>query len=391
MRSWIVTGMIVLATYAGSMRFVYGQAIDSAGVKKIIQVRGYVKDMQTVTYGKNPDSLITGNLLHNRINVRFTPSSRITGAAEFRTRLFWGEEVKLAPNFADQIRNRNEAVNMSHIWFKTSSAVMQTTIDRLWLEYRASKWETRVGRQRINWGIATLWNPNDIFNTYNFLDFDYEERPGRDAVKVIFHLSDQSNLEVAGAAADQANKAVASVKYSINRWSYDFQFSGGVFHEIPTFGMGWSGSIKDAGFKGEAQYFAAHKDTAALVNLTLEWDYMFAKGWYVDAGFLLNSAGLSDPIDNWSLVNFQLSPQTLMPTKYNTVLTIGKEFTPLLYGNVSFIYSPGTNLLIAIPSLRYSLGSNIDVDLIWQSFYAEQYQTFDAVVFRGFLRFKWSF
>lgn len=155
--------------------------------------------------------------------------------------------------------------------------------------------------------------------------------------------------------------------------------------------MGWSGSIKDAGFKGEAQYFAAHKDTAALVNLTLEWDYMFAKGWYVDAGFLLNSAGLSDPIDNWSLVNFQLSPQTLMPTKYNTVLTIGKEFTPLLYGNVSFIYSPGTNLLIAIPSLRYSLGSNIDVDLIWQSFYAEQYQTFDAVVFRGFLRFKWSF
>lgn len=355
------------------------------------EVRGYVKDMQSVTYAKNPDSLATGNLIHNRLNFRFTPSAHFTAAAEFRTRLFWGEQVRLTPNFASGLRNRNEAANMQWIWFQTQSAVMHTTVDRFWLEYRATKWEARLGRQRINWGIATLWNPNDIFNTYNFLDFDYEERPGRDAAKFIYHLSDFSNLEFAGAAAEASYSSVASVRYTTNKWNYDFQFTGGVFHETATAGMGWSGSIGEAGFKGEMQWYAAHKDTAAQVNLVVEWDYMFAKGWYADAGFLLNSAGYSSPIDNWELYNFQISPRNLMPTKYNAVLTVMKQVTPLFSVNLTTIYSPGTNLVLLLPSLRYNLGTNIDVDVFWQCFYAEQQKKMEPVVYRGFLRFKWSF
>lgn len=367
------------------------QVPDSVQAEPKWELRGYLKDMQTVTYGENPDSLVTGNLLHNRLNFRFNPTSRLSAAAEFRTRLFWGEEVRLIPNFADGLRNRNEAINLQWVWFETPSAVMHTAVDRLWVEYRGQRWETRLGRQRINWGIATLWNPNDIFNTYNFLDFDYEERPGRDAAKVIFRLSDFSNLEFAGAAADAGYKSVASVRYTTNRWGYDFQLTTGVYQQVATAGLGWSGSIGKAGFKGEAQYFAAHADTTALINLVVESDYMFAKGWYVNAGFLLNSAGLSDPIANWGLYNFQLSPRSLMPTKYNTVLTVGKEITPLFSANLTVIYSPGTNLVIALPSLRYNLGTNIDVDVFWQGFYAEQQQKMEAVIHRGFIRFKWSF
>lgn len=367
-------------------------AQDGDSVKtKVWEVRGYVKDMQSVTYSTNPDSLVTGNLIHNRVNVRFTPSSHFTGAAEFRNRLFWGEQVRLTPNFADGLRNRNEAANMQWIWFQSESVVLHTTIDRLWLEYREAKWETRLGRQRINWGISTLWNPNDIFNTYNFLDFDYEERPGRDAAKFIYHLSDFSNLEFAGAAADASYASVASVRYTTNRWGYDFQLIGGVFHQTATAGVGWSGNIGNAGFKGEMQWFSAHNDTTSQMNVTMEWDYVFAKGWYADAGLLLNTAGFSTPIDNWGLYNFQLSPRNLMPTKYNTVLTISKQITPLLTVNFTTIYSPGTNLVILLPSFKYNLGQNIDLDVFWQGFYAEQHQQVEPVVHRGYIRFKWSF
>ncbi|MBL7847944.1 MAG: hypothetical protein JNL40_10780 [Cyclobacteriaceae bacterium] len=388
MRSWLFIGFL---SACAAIVPAQAQDDDTTAVQKVWEVRGYVKDMQTVTYARNPDSLVTGNLLHNRVNVRFMPSSRFTAAAEFRTRLFWGEEVRLTPNFSTGLRNRNEAANMQYIWFQTESAVMHTTVDRLWMEYRAPKWEARLGRQRINWGISTVWNPNDIFNTYNFLDFDYEERPGRDAAKVIFHLSDFSNLEFAGAAAEASYKSVASVRYTTNHWNYDFQFTGGLYHEVFTAGTGWSGSIGDAGFKGEAQYFAAHQDTAAQVNVSVEWDYMFSKGWYANAGFLLNSAGLNSPIDTWGLYSFQLSPRNLMPTKYNAVVTVMKEFTPLLRATLTTIYSPGTNLVIVLPSLRYSLGTNMDVDVFWQAFYAEQQKTVQPVVYRGFIRFKWSF
>ncbi len=123
----------------------------------------------------------------------------------------------------------------------------------------------------------------------------------------------------------------------------------------------------------------------------METDYVFENGWYTDIGFLFNSAGINQPVENWSLVSFQLSPQSLMPTRWNGLLMIAKEFTPLLSANMTMIYSPGTNLLIFFPSLKYNLASNLDFDLIWQSFFAEQYDEFGGVAHRGYLRIKWSF
>jgi hypothetical protein len=376
-------GLIVFDTY--------GQSTDSIKSKKVLEIRGYAKDLQSLTFDKNFDNLITGNLIHNRVNVRWNPGSKITGGIEFRNRLFWGEEVHSIPGFEKMLRNPNEAFNLSALLITSKSLVLQTTIDRFWLEYHAQQWKVRLGRQRINWGIGTIWNPNDIFNTYNFLDFDYEERPGRDAIKATYQLTDMSNIELAAAAADQSTKTVAAIKYFTNKWNYDFQFSGGVFHERVTAGAGWSGSIKDTGFKGELQYFSPHRDTASQINLTLEADYVFDKGWYMNVGFLFNSSGISKPVDNWNFVTFRLSPQNLMPTKWNSLITIGKEFTPLLSGNVSVIYSPATNLMILLPSIKYNMASNIDVDFIWQSFFAEQYNQFEGVSHRCFIRAKWNF
>jgi hypothetical protein len=269
--------------------------------------------------------------------------------------------------------------------------VLHTIIDRLWVEYHTDQWDARVGRQRINWGISTIWNPNDIFNTYNFLDFDYEERPGRDAMKVRYHFSGMSNIELSGAAADDINKSVAAIKYFTNKWNYDFQISAGVYQEIFTVGAGWSGSIVNTGFKGEMQYFAPHHDSTDQVNIALESDYIFKNGWYTNLSFLVNSKGISEPLNEWSTVSFRLSPQSLMPTKWNTALTVSKEFTPLLSATFTAIYSPGTNLLILLPSMKYNLATNLDFDLFFQSFFAERGSDFGGVMHRAFLRLKWSF
>ena len=367
------------------------QERDSSEARKAWEVRGYVKDLQSLTLNNSFDSLVTGNLIHNRVNVRWFPSPTITAGVEFRNRLFWGEEVRLTPDFSSNIRNNNEAVDLSILWFETESMVLQTNIDRMWLEYHGTRWDARLGRQRINWGISTIWNPNDIFNTYNFLDFDYEERPGRDAVKALYHFSAMSSVEVAAAAANQNDKAVASIRYLTNKWNYDFQFSGGVYHQIPTLGAGFSGSILDAGFKGELQYFFPHRDTVSQVNLTIETDYMFEKGWYLNAGGLFNSSGIDTPVENMGQLNFQLSPQSLMPTKWNTVFTVAKEFTPLLSGNLTTIYAPGTNLLILLPSLKFNMADNLDFDFIWQSFFAEQNNSFEGIIHRAYIRLKWNF
>jgi hypothetical protein len=356
-----------------------------------LQFNGYVKDLQSLTYQENFTNLITGNLIHNRLNLRWIPSTRITASAELRNRLFWGEEVSLTPSFSSTLRNNNEAIDLSVNWIDEPRMVFHTNIDRLWIDYHHDKWSLRLGRQRINWGIGTTWNPNDLFNTFNFLDFDYEERPGADAVKFQYLTGAMSHVEFAFSLAENKNRGIAAVKYFTNVANYDLQFIAGLFQEQPTLGMGWSGSIRNTGFKGELQYFFLSANNREQLNLSVEADHVFAGGWYLNAGVLLNNLGQDESPLLWETASLELSPRNLMPTKWNTVLTINKEITPLISINTTAIYTPGTNLLILLPYFSFSLTENVGVNVVWQSFFAEGFARFDDISHRVFLRMKWNF
>jgi len=366
-------------------------AQDSASMPERLTVGGYIKDLQTLTFNKNFKEAIAGNLIHNRINIRWVPTGKITFAADLRNRLFWGEEVKITPGFASLLRNENEKLNLQQAWIKNRSLVLHTNVERLYVDFRNTAFNVRFGRQRINWGITTTWNPNDIYNSYNFLDFDYEERPGVDGGKMQYLVNDFFNVELAYANTGKKQGHIAALKYNLNKWGYDMQLITGWFKQVVTIGGGWAGNIKDAGFKGEVQYFFAGKYSANHLNMSAESDYMFNKGWYVNVGVLFNDQGLYEPVNNWDSINLKLSPENLMPTKWNIIVTTAKEITPLLSANLSVLYAPGTNLLILFPSLQYNMAANLDMNLVWQSFFADLNNRFNAINHRCFLRVKWSF
>ena len=369
----------------------YCNAQDTLKTKGKLEVNGYIKNLESLSFDKNFKNNISGNLLHNRINAKWKPTEQITVIAEFRNRLFWGEEVKSTPDFVNQLRNDNEQVNLQKAWIKSQWLVLHTNIERLNIAYRDSNWNVRVGRQRINWGITSTWNPNDIFNVYNFLDFDYEERPGVDGSRIQYFINNVSNAEVAYARMGNKKGDVAAIKYNLNKWGYDIQLNAGWYKEHITLGAGWAGSIKDAGFKGEVQYFVRGKDTTGQFNLSLEGDYMFKNGWYVNASLLYNNNGLYQPVSNWNDINLKLSPENLMPARLNFMAGTAKEITPLFSVNTSVLYAPGIKLLILLPSLKYNLATNLDADLILQSFFAELNKSFEAINHGFFLRMKWSF
>lgn len=369
----------------------FTQAQDTTILPKKFAISGYIKNLETLTFNNNFKELISGNLLHNRINIKWKPAEFFTVVTEFRNRLFWGEEVKLTPHFASMLKNENEKINLGKTWINNKSWVLHTNVERLYVDYRQDELNARIGRQRINWGITTTWNPNDIFNTYNFLDFDYEERPGIDGAKLKYIFSNSFTTELAYANTGQPDGDVAALKYSLNKWNYDMQLITGWYKAHPTVGAGWAGYIKDAGFKGEVQYLFGDKDSTDHLNIALEGDYMFKNGWYVNAGMLFNKNGLNKPSNSWDALHLKLSPETLMPTKWNFIVTSAKEFTPLLSANMSLMYAPGTNLLIIFPTFQYNMATNLDVSLVWQSFFAEMNNRFDAVNHRCFIRMKWSF
>jgi hypothetical protein len=189
-----------------------------SGEKKF-QVRGYVKFLQSNSFAPIPglDTTLkfTDNLIHNRLNLHYYPGERWKIAVESRNRLFWGDQVR-QPGYGDLVDQYNGLLDLSVRWVDEGGFLLHSIIDRAYVNYSHKKWDVTVGRQRINWGVNLIWNPNDIFNAYNFLDFDYEERPGRDAIRVQYFPGSLSRAEVAFAPADSLENSVGAALYRFN-------------------------------------------------------------------------------------------------------------------------------------------------------------------------------
>ncbi|PSJ76102.1 hypothetical protein C7N43_15620 [Sphingobacteriales bacterium UPWRP_1] len=360
------------------------------------QINGYIKDLQTNQFTINPNSLITGSLVHHRFNFSWYPIMGFTFSAGLRNRLFYGEQVKYTPNFAQYIDVGNTLVDLSKVWAEKNAVVVHSILDRLWAEYQTDKWSIRAGRQRINWGINLIWNPNDVFNNYNFLDFDYEERPGSDAIRVQYFTSGFSEADVAIAPAKTWNGYTAAARYGFNQWGYDVQLLAGKYKTDVFLGAGWAGNLGNAGFKGEASYFQPYRqftDTAGALSASVGADYMFAKGWYINGAALVNSSGASSVNNLLQLFAFNLSPKSLMPTRYNFMFQTSKSFTPLIVGSAALLYSPNGHLLGILPSVSYNIALNWDADLTGQFFFArfENPANFKSLGHAVYLRFKWSY
>lgn len=362
--------------------------------KEPLIFKGYLKEIQTVSFGDDIDSMVTGNYFYNRLMLHCFPTGNFSAGIEARNRFFWGEIVKQTEDFAGLLDNDNGLVDLSFNIADTKTAVLNVEFDRLWLDYRTRDFEARVGRQRINWGINLIWNPNDIFNTYNFLDFDYEERPGTDAVRAQYYTGLLSGFDLSVSPGKSFEKTVAALRYFFNTRAYDLQFFGGVYQGNITAGIGWAGNISDAGFKGEASYFFPYEEMGkkhGVLSFSASVDRSFSDALYLNASFLFSSDA-DDDIDDFKGLGLQtLSPMGLMPATYSIYAQASYMFTPISSGTMSLIYCPVVNAVIFYPSFFYSIAENWDIDIVAQSLWGDTDGAFRVIGNGLFFRLRWSF
>jgi hypothetical protein len=377
----------------------YGQEPEK---EKNWELDGYVKNLQTLLFFNDAypdlqsfklvDTFLQDNLIHNRLNFKWYPNDHFTFYAEARNRIFYGDLVKASPDYGQQIDDvNNDYFDLSAVLLDQNGWVVHTMLDRLYLEYMAGNWEVRLGRQRVNWGISTVWNPNDIFNAFSFTDFDYEERPGSDALRVRYYTGFASSLEIVATAFDHWNEAKIAGLWRFNKWQYDFQLLGGYTEGYLTLGGGWAGNLKNAGFKGEFNYFKGLQDGRGnAFAATLGFDYSFSNSIYLNLGVLYNDQGSKDaPIGG--LFSFELSARNLYPYRWAIFTQLSKPITPLLNAGVAIIYSPvPVHPLFLNPSLTYSIKENWDLDLVGQLVF-NQDEKYTSPIQAAFLRMKFSF
>lgn len=362
-----------------------------------LTMKGYLKDMASFIH--IGDSLLFQNQVHNRLNFAWYANDEFTVYAEFRTRVLTGDLVNDIPGYDKLVDSNNDYFDLSANVVNNRSVIINTMIDRLYVQWGKNNWEIKAGRQRINWGVNLAWNPNDLFNAYSYFDFDYEERPGSDAIRINYYTGVASGIEVAAKVADQIDDFVAAGMWKTNKWGYDMQFLAGLAQGDLALGMGWAGNLGTAGFKGELTYFHNTIDTDVNSGYdgmflgALSADYSFPNSLYLNVSVMFNSEGSYNPDMGLTFVGLRPgNVRDLSPYKWSSFIQSAYQISPLFYASLALIGYPGGDSFFINPGLTISVRQNLDLDLIGQLFYGEAAAgDFGALVKAGYVRLKWSF
>ena len=367
-----------------------------------LRISGYVQGMPVWISADLPEPFDTDSFwefrLQNRLNVQWFMTSNLTFNWQMRTRFFAGDlvnELNDIPglSYADLIDIDDGIVNLSWVIAERDSWLLHYIPDRLNLEWQNGDWRVIAGRQRVNWGINMVTNPNDLFNIYSFYEFDYPERPGTDAIRIQHFIDWASRVEVAFSPARDMRNSVGAALYGFDARGYDVQLIAGYFRHMLTAGGGWAGNIGESGFKGEVMFFAGldetpdgNRETNLIAALSV--DHMFENSLFLVVEGLYNKEGGRD---EFLLLGEPLSANNPSFSRFQFTTVGSYPFNPVWDGSLALILYPDERAVFISPSITHSLTQDIDVNILAQIFAGSDDSVFSNAgsVIAGSV--KWNF
>ena len=358
-----------------------------------LQVSGFVSSMPTFMFSDISQEWINDFTFHNRFDFSYTPTSTFTFEAGLRNRILTGDMITSGMIDVNNYNTDQGWLDMTENIASGKSYAFNSSIDRLFMNITFNKLEITLGRQRINWGISTAWNPNDIFNAYSFFDFDYIKRPGSDALRFKYYTGNTSVVEFATSLDN--NKKVTSAlfsRFSLN--SFDLQFSGGIFKSDDIYlGAGWSGYFNRVGFKGEISTFVPYKNKInreQIWSATIGVDYIFENSLTIITELLYQKNNNQQLLSDDLFTSKNIDARSLSFSEYSLFASTSYPITPLLKASFSAMYYPSMPGFFINPSIEYSISNNWYLSAITQYFNIETEETKTKITML-YLRLKANF
>ncbi|MCK5825265.1 MAG: hypothetical protein KAG96_07665 [Ichthyobacteriaceae bacterium] len=359
-------------------------------------IKGYVKGMTNMQIVSDTIPILIENVLHNRIDFEWYVNDNFTFKSSLRNRIVAGNNFAVTNKYSEYLSNDNGKANLTWLWADNNSWAGISQFDRFMIDYSYKNLQITVGRQRINWGQSYVWNPNDLFNTYSYFDFDYEEKPGTDAVRIQYYVGESGKIE-SSTSINKDDKITSALLYRFNKLGYDFQFLGGILNESDyVVGAGWSGSILGGGFNGELSYYHPTENTAnkkGEITATIHYDYSFSNSLNIQFETLYNGFGAEDMNGGILGVTYMdLTPKNLFTTQYALFGSVMYPITPLLNASLSTMYGPQGEFLYVGSSAMYSVSDEMEISVFGQYFSMEKNE--NVIFNKGtsiFGRIKWAF
>lgn len=231
--------------------------------RKSLTVGGYLKSANYFRYTDWNTDRVAENILHSNLRFDWKLNSQSSFYMSIHNRYFFGESIQNEESeYANSLKNSNNYIDMNWVFVEGNKSLLHTAVDRLYYQFSGKRAILRVGKQRIDWSQTLIWNPNNFFNTYSFLNFDYETRSGIDAVYGSFNLDRRGNSSVQIGYAPQSlvEESIFAARYRYKKGNAEWQLMAGQVQEDYALGFGWTTKIRATGFSGEISYYKDKND-----------------------------------------------------------------------------------------------------------------------------------
>uniref|UniRef100_A0A7V2ZM42 Alginate export domain-containing protein n=1 Tax=Ignavibacterium album TaxID=591197 RepID=A0A7V2ZM42_9BACT len=372
------------------------------------EIGGYAKYLFSTAKYPQFDERLFDHIIHSRLNTKYFFDESLSLTGEFRFRTFFGNSVKKFPDYSELIKTNQPLLKLDWMIWKNQNTIGYAEADRLYFDYNANNFQLTLGKQRIAWGTSWVWNPTDLFNPLSILDFDYEELPGSDALRIQYYTGAVSKIEFAIAPNRNKDKLTAAGLVSINAVKYDFNFLVGVKNKKWFAGFSWVGDIADAGFRGELllmqkpdkiskydQIYNLYNESSLtetnnlFFSFVLSGDYTFPNSFYVHSEVLYNNLGKTNSAGLFAQEANELG--LLSPSRWSLFQEFSYNISPLVRGSIFGIINPDDKSSVVVPSISYSVITNLDLYLIALIFNGENLTQYGDYGTSFYARLKYSF
>lgn len=328
--------------------------------------KGHLKLLNNL-FIPHPDTLVWFNdqTIDNRLEFRWQAFDFLRLEAQARNRFIYGDFVEFISDYASFLDDNSSYLDLSFIWADERSFVGHTEFDRLFAQFSYHDIELTIGRQRVNWGIDLVWNPNDIFNTFSYLDIEYPERRGTDAITLKYYTGTLAFAELVFSPGRSADSSTYGVRYRTNILSTDAQIIAARMPTHYVIGGGFTSGLGQFAVRSEFSiFFKDNNNYSNGVLATLSADRSFGDGSFMQFGLLYNSFGSKNVREPLSLLQPRVqSPMMLSQGKVNLFVGFNTTIRTLFTPSISILANPSDGSAAIIPGIGYSASDNLTLAL----------------------------
>jgi len=314
-----------------------------------------------------------------RIDLKFTPSDKITFAANFDYITYHGKTLW---NILDYLpATASEGIPEEMRAFYVLPFNDRKFLDNAFIKLALNFCDLTFGKQQISLGTGYAWNPTDVFNTKDLLDPTYEQ-PGHNAFRADVPIGGSATLTALYAPGEDWKDSARMVQLKSRISHFDLTLIAVEkhwrFHDYTKFdaaamdflvfperrrliGAATAGEILGVGVWAEAA-FNDMESTKDFYELAVGMDYTFDFQTYVMAEYYRNTLAKTDyrdyDLNDWMRMMSFEQKALCRDQVYVLAQHPAGDFIQI---GISSIVSITDGSLVLVPMFTYSFSDNVEM------------------------------